>query len=425
MVLAAVVVCSVLCLVQKSPNVYVVRRVHASENKMKPSTVTPPFAIVHFVLRNEVEVIPCSWLSGNTCMWPNLPSHKVEKLIRKGCPPGSSCQELEVEVKGIFKCYEDARKMLPVSEYTSDLVDELPPKRIRRPKVFESSSDDDFPSVPPSFAAREKLLPKRTPVHAVTLDSEPSTLVDHRDSSVTGTHREHCPGPADFEEYSELEGASFRTGCAGDSPPITCNQRSSQVPQRQLHTEPAHSGARTLPAASTTTRSQTQAMPDCEFQRQVLKSLNILRMAMQQHSELLSSLVPQQSSLVEAPLLLSEPLDSVEDVDNFERQLTPDRQKQLVTELMLLGGSSLKCAVKRILSHMFTDKLAQLYSWEGRKGKFKFVDLTLPGLILRALHAQKKFSKVTEFEVQVVAKEWLRHAGDRCKRAKSIESAVA
>ncbi|XP_064475524.1 uncharacterized protein LOC135389401 [Ornithodoros turicata] len=110
-----------------------------------------------------------------------------------------------------------------------------------------------------------------------------------------------------------------------------------------------------------------QALPYYEFQQQVLKSLNILRLGMQQESELLSSLVPLQTSLIEVPKLLESPLNSVEELQLFEKELTPERQKQLILELSLLGDNAAKLAVRRIMAYVLTNHLGQQYSWEGKK----------------------------------------------------------
>ncbi|XP_064462782.1 uncharacterized protein LOC135373623 isoform X3 [Ornithodoros turicata] len=113
------------------------------------------YAIVEFVEAKEVEVVPCSWIRGNKCLWPNRPSNKVVRMVKKGSPPGMDCAEYNAQVKGIFVSYRDARLKLPISELTSDMNSDVPAKRRRVSKVIES--EDDFPPVPGSFilAAKE------------------------------------------------------------------------------------------------------------------------------------------------------------------------------------------------------------------------------------------------------------------------------
>ncbi|XP_064482990.1 uncharacterized protein LOC135395832, partial [Ornithodoros turicata] len=136
-----------------------------------------------------------------------------------------------------------------------------------------------------------------------------------------------------------------------------------------------------------------------EFQLQVLRNLNVLRLALQQQSDLLSQLTPASNGVVEAAQVITKPFNDAEDLDRFESRLTPSIEKQLVQELAILGGATPKAAVRRILAYIMTDELGQQYSWEGRKGKKIFKDLRLPSIILRAVHAQKQH-RCTSYEVE-------------------------
>ncbi|XP_064457167.1 uncharacterized protein LOC135368011 [Ornithodoros turicata] len=132
-----------------------------------------------------------------------------------------------------------------------------------------------------------------------------------------------------------------------------------------------------------TSNSQEPVMSKSEFQRQVLKNLLILRLGQQQQSDLLANL-PSRSALAfpDSPILIPEPFQTVEQLEGFENKVTKDNEKQLVQELCILGGSSLKTCVKRIMCHIMTDKLAKLYSWQGRKGKLKFTELKFAEIII-------------------------------------------
>ncbi|XP_064467943.1 uncharacterized protein LOC135378790 isoform X2 [Ornithodoros turicata] len=519
-----------------------------------------PYAIVHFEEHNEVEVVPCSWLTGNACKWPTLPTYKVERLIRKGCHPGNQCEEMEVVVKGIFKCYEDARKMLPLSQYTSDLsATELPPKRVRRARVIDSDEDDEFPPVPSSFVAKDtsvcltssSVMDKagskdamdnaNENMGAVQLDARNSTVSwadadDDADVFASGTftpmvgaqqhkvrgsstgqlmanahlqpaQQQHGRGTAGqgcssvtsapsvatahawpremmMEEYGYsprtapsiltplqspgqqhrqgmtgqrsssvtstpvptagswpreqlMEEYSYYTGCSPTTtvPPVSSGplqppeQTDVRISEAGYSPEPSAASvpnAPTLPTkptrkASTFPVSSAPSRPSkplsqYEFQEQVLVQFRVLRATLMEHGALLEGLVPLRTTLIEETKLLPQPMKTVEEVDEFEQQLTRDREKQLVGELSLLGGNTVKSSVRRIMSHILSDELGQLYSWEGRKGKLKFLELKFPSIILRALHTHKKLSKATEFEVEAAIKEWLRHAPQRCKR---------
>ncbi|XP_064469679.1 uncharacterized protein LOC135384408 [Ornithodoros turicata] len=159
------------------------------------------------------------------------------------------------------------------------------------------------------------------------------------------------------------------------------------------------------------------AMPEHEFQLQVLRSLNVIRLAVQQQSDLLSQLTPPSRDPVgDVQQLVAQPFSRIEDFEQFESTLTPALEKQFVQELTLLGGATPKAAVKRILEYVMTDQVAEKYSWEGRKGKNVFRDLRLPNIMMRAVHAQKQLSKCTNYDLEKATKAWLRHSADRLKR---------
>lgn len=63
------------------------------------------YAIVEFRLTQEVEIVPCTWVTGNNCLWPKVSTDKAVKLVRKGGPPGPGFSEFEVTVKGLFSEY--------------------------------------------------------------------------------------------------------------------------------------------------------------------------------------------------------------------------------------------------------------------------------------------------------------------------------
>lgn len=62
----------------------------------------------------EVEVVPCTWIQGDTCQWPKWPSDKVQ-LIKKGRSPGPDYTEYQAKVKGIF---DKLQPLCPAQEKT-------------------------------------------------------------------------------------------------------------------------------------------------------------------------------------------------------------------------------------------------------------------------------------------------------------------
>ncbi|XP_064455177.1 uncharacterized protein LOC135366412 isoform X2 [Ornithodoros turicata] len=314
------------------------------------------FAIVHFLDRDEVGIVPVSWIHGNTCKWPNLPTRIVDKKVKRGLPPGEDSDDIEIQVKGLFMSWGEARKMLPAAEYHSDLNESrLPPKRIRRPRMVYSDDDDDydFPPVPQNFAAKGKLpvaVPLDTSAHSRKIAAK-QTLTDGCSNSPCHTNSRERQSGKQLDSRCPSSQSSF----TDESTPLRFSSQravSTEVESTrsvQLDGQDDVQSCRSSVSADVTGSHKDlqdstagagaslvqvprapQPMPSYEFQHQVLKNFNILRLAIQQQGELLSSLMPLQNSLSEAPKLLENPLSSVKEFETFEGQLTPDREKQLV-----------------------------------------------------------------------------------------------
>lgn len=106
------------------------------------------FLVVHFVTRDEVEVVPGAWLSGTTCRWPMVASRKVKKLVIKESLPDESWDAYKVVVKGVFATYEDVCRKLNIFQYTSDVNSDsgTSGKKRRRfvsQRFLEDASEDD------------------------------------------------------------------------------------------------------------------------------------------------------------------------------------------------------------------------------------------------------------------------------------------
>ncbi|XP_064461844.1 uncharacterized protein LOC135372052 isoform X2 [Ornithodoros turicata] len=408
---------------------------------MKPANTL--YAIVHFLDRGEVDIVPCAWLCGDMCTWPSLPTRTVEKMIKKGVPPGDNCTEIPVSVKGVFVGWNAARKMLPRAVDNSDLndADELPAKRVRRPKVIDS--DDDFPPVPCTFQSQSRTgrgttagvsgdtdrqqLEGGEPLttHATSNCGDessnipPPVSLNHRtrDIRIVDVASEPSPPPSSsWSQYSATAvnsapvsaSQSRSSSCCSDTVPLPGDGPAPLASERGFEAGASLRRAHAAPG---------HAMPEHEFQLQVLRSLNVIRLAVQQQSDLLSQLTPPSRDPVgDVQQLVAQPFSRIEDFEQFESTLTPALEKQFVQELTLLGGATPKAAVKRILEYVMTDQVAEKYSWEGRKGKNVFRDLRLPNIMMRAVHAQKQLSKCTNYDLEKATKDWLRHSADRLKR---------
>ncbi|KAL1474394.1 hypothetical protein MTO96_038010 [Rhipicephalus appendiculatus] len=174
--------------------------------------------------------------------------------------------------------------------------------------------------------------------------------------------------------------------------------RPATVPAPVVSLQPAASPALTV-------------LPEREFQCQVLRTLNIIKLTVQQIASTMdSSLASTRTASTPAPLV-SGPFEEVDDLMKFEASLTQENAEVLINELMQLGGRNPNVAVKRMLIYLMSDKVATQFSWHGKKGKRKFLDLKLCQYLFTAI--RKRFRHSTRDDVESSVKSWLRHAPER------------
>ncbi|RXN32795.1 hypothetical protein ROHU_016037 [Labeo rohita] len=108
--------------------------------------------------------------------------------------------------------------------------------------------------------------------------------------------------------------------------------------------------------------------------RNILKVLMEIKTELKEQRAILQKL---QGAPVPVPndfeCSLSLPLESLDNFDALERLLEDEAEKnRLVCHLSLLGGHKLEDTVRRMLSHIFTNKLASVFNWAGRGQKRSF-----------------------------------------------------
>uniref|UniRef100_A0A224Z4C5 Zinc finger protein n=1 Tax=Rhipicephalus zambeziensis TaxID=60191 RepID=A0A224Z4C5_9ACAR len=156
-------------------------------------------------------------------------------------------------------------------------------------------------------------------------------------------------------------------------------------------------------------------MPQAEFQKQVLRQLQVMRILIEQvHDRLDRSQAPtQQCPEAVTPALITKAFSSLEEFLEFDNN-TPAIREQLLHEFQSLGGDNVSAATKRILVYIMDDTVAQHYSWIGNKGKRKFRDLNTMPVIMDAVKSNRSFD-ATANDDEVVVKKWLQHASCRLK----------
>ncbi|KAM7288184.1 uncharacterized protein ISCGN_031873 [Ixodes scapularis] len=114
------------------------------------------FAIVEFINKRLVEVVPSSWINGSMCFWPPGKPERINKLVRASAKTQEDWKQHAVEIKEVFSSYERARKKLEKSQFTSDLAstdEEVQRRPVQRPRRFISDSDSD--GSPPKKKAKK------------------------------------------------------------------------------------------------------------------------------------------------------------------------------------------------------------------------------------------------------------------------------
>ncbi|XP_064461888.1 uncharacterized protein LOC135372103 [Ornithodoros turicata] len=154
-----------------------------------------------------------------------------------------------------------------------------------------------------------------------------------------------------------------------------------------------------------------------EFQEQVLRTLYMVRVAQQQHGDVLQELCSHKTHSEDdarpSPALIASPFGTSAQLEEFNSSLNENKKECLVKEVAQLAGNEVGAATRTILQYLMTDEVPTEYSWKGQKGKRKFCLLHFPGVIVQAIRRNKKLTSATKDEVEGAIKNWLRHATER------------
>lgn len=90
-----------------------------------------------------------------------------------------------------------------------------------------------------------------------------------------------------------------------------------------------------------------------------------------------------------------------------------DMANKMVKFLSPIGGENMKKTVRRLLSFMFSNKLAREVNWIGKGGKLAFSKLKLKDILIRAVRANRLSSDATHSDICNTVKEWFRYSCDR------------
>ncbi|XP_077262505.1 uncharacterized protein LOC143897569 isoform X2 [Temnothorax americanus] len=120
-------------------------------------------------------------------------------------------------------------------------------------------------------------------------------------------------------------------------------------------------------------------------------------------------------------VLINLPLKTIDgDLRELEENLTnKEFRSQVIKELQQTGGKTIKNMSIQIMRKLFSDELAEQFSWVGGKKKEVFSDLRICKAILYVIG--KRFTGTTEDDIAAPIKTWLAHAKERAHRAKKTK----
>ncbi|XP_064475591.1 uncharacterized protein LOC135389479 [Ornithodoros turicata] len=167
----------------------------------------------------------------------------------------------------------------------------------------------------------------------------------------------------------------------------------------------------------TTLPSRTTAA-EPEFQKQVVRSLHVIQLMLQHHGGQLDTLVAANAnpSSCAGKVIIPTSFDNLDDFKRFNKRLTEAEKVNLVSEFQQLGGNDVKKCTSRVLSYIITREVGQHYSWEGRSGKEKFMELNVAPVIIQAVKDTRREGKWKNSDIEDAIKNWLRHCPGTVKR---------
>ncbi|XP_075750237.1 uncharacterized protein LOC142761659 isoform X3 [Rhipicephalus microplus] len=340
------------------------------------------FAVVHIQEFNTVTVVPCKWIRGQACAWPPTNADVTARLAKKSVDLEPHWKRYDVTFIGLYSSYEKAKgKLNDLLCQSPSNETEAPPAKRKCQRTFQktvylSDSDGDCnsPSVPSRSITSESCAAKKTAI----VYEKPSPLVKEEpsDHSRGGSAVLHIEGNQSCFSARDSSRCSF-----ADVITVPCSPALASV---------------------------------SDFQRQVLHLLRIVHSKLEQQGQQLKVLLEKLGHTEqEDPLVLLKPLETEEELDIFEENLSQSRKDQLILQLGQYGGHNLPSIVRRILKQLIHDSLAAKFSWFGKKGKAPFCQLKLAGIITSAVRMNRKFKNATDHDVQEAVQSWLRHAPAR------------
>ncbi|XP_029168722.1 uncharacterized protein LOC114938801 [Nylanderia fulva] len=99
------------------------------------------------------------------------------------------------------------------------------------------------------------------------------------------------------------------------------------------------------------------------------------------------------------------------EIEEILKTANSQENTEIRAYIQAIGGTGVDDAVKRTLYKVFSNKLAENYNWEGRRGKYPLQNLELIKVIFRSILHNISDSDRTKIQRRVM--EWFRHSKAR------------
>ncbi|XP_060846836.1 uncharacterized protein LOC132932270 [Rhopalosiphum padi] len=402
------------------------------------------WSVVEFIDDRSVEVVPAYWLNKNKCAWPKKNS---KKFIQKRVKPN----EIDFDFLKARKLGKDrdnytlAREKAKKAEYTSDLStnNDTPSKMSetknmkstlnpkKKDKIMQQKANDALwsPSSPSDFFVDDgnfnkadkladtvlvlsgtpnspaiKLLPTILSSNSSNISNTDQTTVNDVKKKLNFNKTCHMMSPISTPdkiiEITDLDGVtrfideSFIGIVNTSSSPFKISNVSKIDLQQSVSTPnesqqiSAHNEI--LEFLHKMNRTICNIKYDINsLNEKVDKMYDILL----EPSRFENSSFEKSTENIFQTELSNLPLESEDELDEFERKLTTNKEFRikLVAELKRFSRSTLPSTVRIIMRQLFKDALLEKYSYKGLKKKKVFYTLATCTVIFDAIKQMKKF----------------------------------
>ncbi|XP_011883235.1 PREDICTED: uncharacterized protein LOC105570554 [Vollenhovia emeryi] len=410
--------------------------------------------VVHFIDENVVEAVPKLWLHDNLCYWPPYTGNKLRNAMNT-CekPVFGSWPLFKVRELGDGQTYDDfqkAKSKASVAEDTSDLASDVEGKRIRKKKKFlystnetQSEENETESEVTADYTSSDsEVHPTKFPMLSEHTEIDINTCMSPKPctSTIVASSKEINPKPrtskigaSGAKEINPKRGINkIGTSAKVNPKPFTSEKATSA---KEIITDNNNDKENVL-EPTTLNKNKTRSLheiitsnskdnmnchidktdTDAAFKKQVLRQLQIINLRQSQLWEDVQTIL-QKIQVQDDRMLITDneetifnkfdfPLKSIDELNAVEEHLMDKTNTNMfVKELTKIGGATYKHAIKRIMCNLFSNEVAQTYSWIGFKGKNKFSLLQISACIIKAV--QKIHNTITLCDIEAAIKAWL------------------